>query len=118
MAGPDTNQKGLIRNLNIRNKPGCRNHEMVEMRTLRRGNKANSKTHLGLLEGKICPEICLEEFHGIWPWREEESRKGSGCLKLIMVHDMDLWRGKPAHPTFHSKVTGLVYVPQERKTGK
>lgn len=35
LAGPDTNQEELVRDLKVRDKPGCRNREMVEIRTLR-----------------------------------------------------------------------------------
>lgn len=48
-----TNQEELIRNLKIRDKLGCRNHEMVEIRTFRREHKANSKTTLDFLGEKF-----------------------------------------------------------------
>lgn len=54
LAGPDTYKPGgTDQQYEDQRNPGCRSHEMVETRTLRRGNKANSKTTLDFLRAKF-----------------------------------------------------------------
>ncbi|GAB0175850.1 hypothetical protein GRJ2_000050200 [Grus japonensis] len=72
-----TNQEGLVGNVKLKGSLGCSDHEMVEFKILRAARRAHSK--LTALDFKDCSReqtlassgICLVEYHGTKPLREE-----------------------------------------------
>ena len=72
-----TNKKGLIRDVKVRGSLDCSDHEMVELRVMRAGRKAQSRSQ-PQASGKqtlACYRTCLEGSHGRQTWREEWSRR-------------------------------------------
>ncbi|GAB0187348.1 hypothetical protein GRJ2_001200100 [Grus japonensis] len=76
-----TNKEGLVGNVRLKGSLGCRDHEMVQF-----------QIKLGQQEGHTLPwtseeqtlassRICLVEYHGTKPWREEGPKKGVDTLE-------------------------------------
>lgn len=67
------NKEELVMDVEVRSSLGCSHHEMMELRILKGTSRAKSRT--AALDFRRSLEICLEESHGLWPWREEKSMR-------------------------------------------
>lgn len=69
-----TSEEDLVSDTKVRGSLGCSDHEMEDFRILREQN--NSSISWTSREPTLASsETCLEESHGIQPWREEGFRK-------------------------------------------
>ncbi|GAB0183659.1 nucleoside diphosphate kinase 6 [Grus japonensis] len=68
-----TNKEGLVGNVKVKGSLGCSDHEMVEFKILRAVRRVHSKlTTLDFRRADFGSSgICLVEYHGRKPWREE-----------------------------------------------
>ena len=72
--------EGFIGNVKMEGSLGCSIHMVVEFRILRTGRMMKSqlttpdfrRANFGLFKDG---RVCLEEAHGVRPWREEEPEK-------------------------------------------
>ena len=72
-----TSKDRLVRDMKVKGSLGYSDYVMVMFRILQGESKAKSRTttlvfrrpDLGLFR------ICLEESHGVWPWREERFKR-------------------------------------------
>ncbi|GAB0187672.1 hypothetical protein GRJ2_001232500 [Grus japonensis] len=72
-----TNKEGLVGDVKLKGSLGCSDHEMVEFRILRAARRACSKlTALDFSRADTLASsgICLVEYHGTKPWKEEGSK--------------------------------------------
>ncbi|GAB0184462.1 hypothetical protein GRJ2_000911500 [Grus japonensis] len=68
------NKEGLVGDVKLKGSLGCSDHEMVEFKILRAARRVHSKlTTLDSREQTLA--ICLVEYHGTKPWREEGPKK-------------------------------------------
>ncbi|GAB0190148.1 mitochondrial enolase superfamily member 1 [Grus japonensis] len=80
-----TNKEGLVGDVKLKGSLGCSDHEMVEFRILRAARRAHGKLTSGE-QTLASSEICLVEYHGTKPWKEE-GPKTAGKHHLLRAQE-------------------------------
>ncbi|GAB0184947.1 highly reducing polyketide synthase PKS6 [Grus japonensis] len=71
-----TNKERLVGNVKLKGSLGCSDHEMVEFKNLRTVRRVHIKLPWTSGEQTLPSSgICLVEYHGTKPWREEGPKK-------------------------------------------
>ncbi|GAB0179267.1 hypothetical protein GRJ2_000392000 [Grus japonensis] len=80
-----TNKEGLVGNVKLKGSLGCSDHEMVQFKILRQrgGRTASSLPWTSGEQSLASSGICLVEYHGTKPWREEGPKKAGWYSRII-----------------------------------
>lgn len=73
-----TNKEGLVGNVKPKSSPGCSDHLPVEFKIIRAEQGGHTASSLPLSSGEqmlVSSGICLVDYGGMIPWREEGSKK-------------------------------------------